>query len=257
METYLASFLSGLRQEIKFRGDGMRHFSLEEWTDFARDVVGQAEKNAMQNHLETGCKECAKVFGTWKRVHEAARRESAYSPPESFVRTVKGLGAIYGLGRASRMKAPLAQLLFDSSRSPLPAGVRSDSVTARQLLYGLNNYRVDLRIQPQEDSDKVAVVGQILDSSDPDHAIGILHVVLRKGKKVIAESMTNRYGEFHLECDLENCLQLHAGLPHGQVVQIPLVEPIAENGPEAPEGNDSSGVRKFMKRAKKSTRKKV
>jgi len=256
METYLTRFRCRLRQEIKFRGDGMRHFSLEKWTDFARDVVGQVEKNAMQNHLETGCKECAKVFGTWKRIHEAARRESAYSPPESVVRTVKGLGAIHGLGRVSRMKSPLPQLLFDSSRSPLPAGVRSQGSAAQQLLYGLNNYRIDLRIQPQEDSDKVAVVGQILDSSDPDRAIGILHVVLRKGKKIIAESVTNRYGEFHLECDLENCLQLHAGLPHGQVVQIPLVEPIAENVPEAPEAIDSYGVRKILKRAKKSTRKK-
>src|SRR6266481_1999528 len=144
METDLVRFLCGLRQEIKFRGDGMRHFSLEKWTDFARDVVGQAQKNAMQNHLETGCKECTKVFGTWKRVHEAARRESAYSPPESVVRTVKGLGAIYGLGRVSRMKAPLAKLLFDSSRSPQPVGVRSQGATPRQLLYGLNNYRVDL-----------------------------------------------------------------------------------------------------------------
>jgi len=124
------------------------------------------------------------------------------------------------------------------------------------LLYGLNKYRVDLRIQPQDDSDKVAVVGQILDSSDPDHAIGALHVVLRKGKKIIAESMTNRFGEFHLECDLESSLQLQAGLPHGQVVQIPLVEPIAENMPDASELSDSSGVRKFLKRAKKSTRKK-
>jgi len=257
VKTDLTRFVCGLRQEIKSRGDGMRHFSLEEWADFARGVAGKLEKNVMQTHLETGCKECAKVFNTWKRIHEAARRESAYSPPESVVRTVKGLGAIHGLGKVSRVKSPIPQLLFDSFRSPLPAGVRSDALTARQLLYGLNTYRVDLRIQPQEDSDKVAVVGQILDSSDPDHAIGILHVVLRKGKKIIAESMTNRYGEFHLECDLENCLQLQAGLPHGQVVHIPLVEPIAETVPEAPEVNDSSGVRGFLRRARKSTRKKV
>jgi hypothetical protein len=236
----------------------MRHFSLEKWIDFARDVVGEAEKNAMQNHLEDGCNECANMFNTWQPMYEAARRESSYSPPESVVRTVKGLGAIHGLGQARRMKSAVAELLFDSSRSLLPAGVRSDGPTARQLLYGLNKYRVDLRIQPQEDSDKVAVVGQILDSSAPDHAIGALHVVLRKGKKIIAESMTNRFGEFHLECDLESCLQLQAGLPHGQVVQIPLVEPIEEAGPETPESTDSSGVRRLLRREKKnSTRKKA
>jgi hypothetical protein len=256
-EIDLARFLCGLRQELKIRGDGMRHFSLGKWADFARDVVGQEEKDAMQKHLETGCKECAKVFNTWTRIHEAGRREAAYHPPESVVRTVQGLGALHGLGKASRMKASIAQLLFDSSRSPLPAGVRSGSVAARQLLYGVNNYRVDLRIQPQEDSDKVAVIGQILNSSDPDQAIGPLHVVLRKGKKVIAESVTNRFGEFHLECDLENCLNLQAGLPHGQVIQIPLVEPITESLPGVPELDESSGVKGLLTSGKRSTRKKV
>jgi hypothetical protein len=235
----------------------MRHFSLENWADFARNVVGQEEKNAMQTHLENGCKECAKVFDTWKRIHEAARRESAYSPPESVVRTVKGLGALHGLGEGSRMKAPVALLLFDSSLNPLPAGVRSGPQTARQLLYGVNNYRVDLRIQPQDDSDKVAVVGQILDSSEPNHSLGPIHVVLRKGKKIIAESVTNRFGEFHLECDLDSSLHLQAGLPHGQVVHIPLVEPTADSFTDELEPMDSFGVRKLLKREAKSTRKKV
>jgi hypothetical protein len=235
----------------------MKHFSLEKWADFARNVVGHAEKNAMQNHLETGCKECAKEFSTWKRIYQAARHEKSYSPPDSVVRTVKGLGALHGLGRVSRMKDAVAQLLFDSARSPLPAGVRSGSEATRQLLYGVNNYRVDLRLQPQDDSDKVSVVGQILDSSSPDQPIGILHVVLRRGKKVIAESATNRFGEFQLECDLESSLHLQAGLPHGQVVHIPLVEPIAAGGLETPEETETSGVRKLLKSARKSTRKKV
>jgi hypothetical protein len=235
----------------------MRHFSLENWADFARNVVGHEQKNAMQKHLETGCKECAKVFNTWKGIHEAARRERAYSPPESAVRTVQGLGVLHGLGEGSRMKGPIALLLFDSSLNPLPAGVRSGLQTARQLLYGVNNYRVDLRIQPQDDSDKVAVVGQILDASQPNHSLGPIHVVLRKGKKIIAESVTNRFGEFHLECDLDSSLHLQAGLPHGQVVHIPLVEPNADSFSEEPEPKDPFGVRKFLKRGAKSTRKKV
>ena len=230
---------------------------MEDWADFARDVIGQDEKDAMQNHLETGCKECSKVFDTWIRIHQAARRESAYNPPENAVRAVKGLGALHGLGKVSRMKAVAAQLLFDSALSPVPAGVRSSSVTARQLLYGVNDYRVDLRLEPQEDSDKVAVIGQILNSSDPDDAIGVLHVVLRKGKKVIAESATNRFGEFQLECDLVDSLELQAGLPHGQTVQIPLVEPITGAHSGERDADESFGVRKFLKKSKKSTRKKV
>jgi hypothetical protein len=235
----------------------MKHFSLEDWADLARNVVEHDERNAMQKHLETGCKECGKVLTTWKGIHEAAQRESAYRPPDSIVRTIKGMGALHGLGKGARMKAPIVSLLFDSSLDPLPAGVRSGSQGARQLLYGVSNYRVDLRIQPQDDSDKVAVVGQILDSSEPNHALGPLHVVLRKGKKIIAESVTNRFGEFHLECDLESSLHLQAGLPHGQIVHIPLVDPTANSFSEEQEPADSFGVSKLLKRGARSTRKKV
>ena len=229
----------------------MPHFSLEEWADFARDVVKGDQKAAMQTHLESGCKPCANVLGTWTRVSEAATREKAYQPPDSAVRTIKGLGAIHIPAKTS-----LARLLFDSSTNPIAAGVRSAATVARQLLYGVGAYRIDLRMEPQMDSDKVSLVGQILNSADPAKQAAAVPVVLLKGRKVLAESHTNGFGEFHLQCDLEGSLQLLLTLPQGSEVRIPLVEPVKATA-QGMESLESSRVTGIVSRRRKSTRKRV
>jgi len=211
----------------------------------------------MQSHLDNGCKGCAKLFGTWRRVHEAGRREASYQPPESVVRSVKGAGVIHGLGMGGRVKSLIAGLLFDSMSTPMAAGVRSTAVSLRQLLYGVGGYRLDLRIEPQENSDKVTLMGQILNSEHPDRPIGLTSVGLRKGKKVTAHSMTNEFGEFQLECELEGSFQLEAGLPHGQVLKIPLVEFVHGRFEKGSETGESIGLKRLPRRVEKSTRKKV
>lgn len=230
----------------------MPHFSLEEWADFARDLVKGDQKTSMQTHLESGCKPCARVLGTWTRVRETATREKAYQPPESAVRSIKGLGAVH-----IPPKSPLVRLLFDSSRNPIAAGVRSAATVARQLLYGVGAYRIDLRMEPQMDSDKVSLVGQILNSADPAKHAAAIPVVLLKGRKVLAESQTNGFGEFHLQCDLEGSLQLRLTLPHGSEVRIPLVEPAKGIAAQALESLESSRVKTVAPRPRKSTRKRV
>ncbi len=141
----------------------MQHYSQEDWTDFARNVAAKGKKAEMQSHLDTGCKPCNKAYGIWQRVSQAAQREAAYEPPQAAVQTVKGMGVIHGLGKAPKKSLSLVQLLFDSFQSPIQAGVRSSAATARQLLYGAGNFRIDLRMEPQADSEKVALVGQVLE----------------------------------------------------------------------------------------------
>lgn len=231
----------------------MRHFSLEQWADFARDVVGGDKKAAMQAHIESGCKSCADVLREWTRVREVAAHESAYQPSESAVRTVKGMGAIH----VRPTKSSVARLLFDSSRSPVSAGVRSASTIARQLLYGVGAYRIDVRMEPQMDSDKISLVGQVLNSAEPAKHAGDVPVALLKGRKVIRESQTNAFGEFHLECDLERHLQLRFILPQGSEVRIPLVEPTKAIFSKTLEPVESKNVTSITSRSRKSTRKRV
>ena len=135
------------------------------------------------------------------------RVDSSYEPPESVLRAVKGNFAIHGPQPQSSMPT-MARLLFDSFASALPAGIRSGEAAARQLLYTTGRHEVDLRIEPQYDSARVLLVGQLLNSADPNQPVDKAIVALVAGKDTLAESVTNHLGEFSLDCKVEGSFQL-------------------------------------------------
>jgi hypothetical protein len=228
----------------------MRHFSLGEWADFARDLVKQEQRAAMQSHLDSGCKECGKVVSMWRRVHEIGQRSADYEPPSVVMRSIKGMYVIHGARSAKPKKTTIAQLLFDSFDSPQAEGLRSIGPSIRQLLYGTDGYQIDLRIEPQPNSEKVALIGQILNSQNPSDVVSAAPVTIVKGQKVRALSLTNRLGEFHLECEVERGLQLRVRLPQ-EIVSLPVLEFPASKADAAEGVSDSSRVPKSLPRSRK------
>lgn len=205
----------------------------------------------MQAHLDRGCKRCAKIFRMWMGVRGISQREASYEPPDAAVRNAKSLSSSGG----TRPKISVLQLLFDSFHSPVFAGVRSMGASARQMLYGIGPYRIDLRMEPQMDSDKVEVVGQILNSADPISSGTQATVKLLRGRKILMESQTNALGEFHLECALEGQLQLLLELPRSRDVKIPLLVPSDSSLSGRLEAKDSEGFIRSASVRKQSTRK--
>jgi hypothetical protein len=235
----------------------MEHYSLEKWVDFARQVIGEQERAEMQSHLDNdGCRKCSKVLSLWQRVHVAARRELSYRPPESAVRSMKGTFAFQGPRKATRGARSVAALLFDSAANPLIVGVRSAAATSRQLLYGAGNYRIDVRIETQSDSQKIAVVGQVLNSADPDEIVGAVPVTLSRGRKILAEAVTSPFGEFDVECDQKGPFELRVMLP-SEVLTLPLIEPTLGDIEGVPETTHSKELTRKPGKRKKRTRKKV
>jgi hypothetical protein len=234
----------------------MRHFSMEQWIDFARNVVGPRERAEMESHLSDGCKQCSKALSLWQRVSEAGKREAAYTPPASVVRSVKGTFGFRGPRKVGRAARVVASLMFDSARTPLVAGVRSAAAVERQLLYGVSKYRIDVRIESQPNSDKVALIGQVLNSTTPGESIGAVPVRLCRGRRVLAEATTSTFGEFYLECDLGKGFQLRVKLPTEELC-LPLVEPTIESTQGSSETYDLKQVSSLFVRDGKRTRKKV
>jgi len=232
----------------------MRHYSLEKWVDFARNAMGEDEKIKMQSHLETGCAACSKELSIWQRLQQVARRESAYAPSDGAVRTVNATFASRSAGRLRQARSEVASLLFDSFRSPLLAGVRSAGSASQQLLYGIGDYRIDVRIEPQMDSERVVLIGQVLNSADPDERLSAAPVTLLKGRRTLAESVTSEFGEFQIECELQGSLRLVV-LLHGRgEVSLPLVEPVFNAGETASYVAEDNVVRKTSRIKKKGTR---
>lgn len=207
----------------------------------------------MQSHLDNdGCRKCSKVLGLWQRVRTTAQREKGYHPPESAVRSMKGTFAIQGPRKATRGIRAIAELLFDSARDPLPAGVRSTGAAPRQLLYGVGGgYRIDVQINPQADTGKIDVAGQVLNSVESSR-VHALRVALLRDRKVLSESVTGQFGEFQLIADPTGRFHLKVGLP-GQEVSLPVIRPASN----AVEGVSLSVGSTRLKRPPRRSRKRT
>jgi hypothetical protein len=203
----------------------MKHYTSEQWADFARGLVNGKDKILMREHLDCGCGSCASEAGLWKRVSETAKRQPNLELSEGAVRYAKAAFGAHRPQSQEKAAPAVAQLLFDSLMAPAMAGVRSAAVGPRQMLFGLGDHRIDLRMEPQLDSDKVMIIGQLLDSAKPTQSFGKVHISLHLGNKLVAVSETNELGEFQLECELRGRLQLSATLPHGQEISVSLIEP--------------------------------
>jgi hypothetical protein len=232
----------------------MQHYSMEQWIDFARNVVGEDEKRKMENHLKAGCVRCSKELGIWQRLHDVARRDSTYQPADGAVRTVNASFANRTARRTERARSEVGSLLFDSFRSPVLAGTRSTATSSRQVLYGAGTYRIDVRIEPQMDSENVILIGQVLNSANPEERLPELSVTLFKGPKILAQSTTKEFGEFQIECALDGGFRLMVMLPGDTEVTLPLIDPALGVEERQMQVTDSTLVKTHLSSGKKSTR---
>jgi hypothetical protein len=198
----------------------MKHFSEETWADFARNLVARGTKMTMQQHIDEGCTKCANVLNTWQIVHSIAQKESILTPPSDVVRVVKSQFAADAPEKSLGFR-----LLFDSNLAPVPAGMRG-AVAAQQFLYETDEYYIDLRVEAlrmdtHREAHQAALVGQVLNRKGKRAAQG-LTVFLQDGKRPIAETSTNQFGEFQFEFNATNSLSISVKRDKSDAIVLPL-----------------------------------
>jgi CheY-like chemotaxis protein len=125
----------------------------------------------------------------------------------------------------------VARLISDSFRDPLPAGVRGLHDQSRRLLYAAGSITVDLLIEPKAGSNRVALVGQILDSAKPDRRFDGVPVTLQGWKSSVARTTAEEFGEFHLDFNFESNISLEIRIADTNCITIPL--PVLERARRA------------------------
>jgi hypothetical protein len=192
------------------RARSTEHCTEEDWVDFARGQAPPAQRERLQRHLDMGCTRCVKTVRLWKEVLGAALQEASYRPPDEALRQLKG---DFALRNPQPVGArPRLGLLFDSFRQPVAAGVRAAGPSPRQLLYKAGRYTIRLRLEPAADAERTAIVGQILDEQDPASTLQDIAVLAVRGTQTLDRTLTNGLGEFLLEPDAAENLQLCVGV---------------------------------------------
>ena len=201
----------------------MKHFDITEWSDLTRGVVPTEDRALMETHLSSGCARCGSAFAFVKDVFAVARLSSQEEPSTDAVRWAKALIAMHPPARAD-VRPLVARLVFNSVDDPLPAGIRSGGATLRYAVYVADNFCIDLHFQRDMDS-RATIIGQMTDRDTPDRPMNGRPVLLVSGERVVAHSISNKFGEFFLHCNSEPELRLVVGVDqHRNRIEVPLAD---------------------------------
>ncbi len=206
----------------------MKHYKDNDWADWARGAVTGERQSLMKAHLDSGCKKCQRVAELWRSVVQAAANEAFYEPDSSALRIAKSLAAGLPAAEQKSLAHVIAELVFDTARQPLLAGVRNVTATPRQLMYRAAEHTIDLRVERQAGSDRMTLVGQIL--SESGQSVRNIPVTILSGIGPLASGTTNAYGEFHLEFEGGLRVQLSVSLHGVMNIFVPL-DALAYDGP--------------------------
>ena len=183
------------------------------------------------HHLESGCSHCAQVASHWHLLKKFAAKESGLQLPDQSVAFVKGAFRAPSKPESRSFVETIAQLVFDSFQQPLLAGVRSSAPGARSLLYEAGQLLIDINLDFSEDTRQVVLQGQVMDSTIQGKGVEEIPISLQSGQETLAQTETNEFGEFELQCDARKGLQVSDAVNPRRNVLIVLDDAIwAQSG---------------------------
>jgi hypothetical protein len=206
----------------------MKHYAIDQWGDFTRGLVAGEERRQMQAHLQSGCGKCRQLSDFTERLTATCTSLAADNIPESTVRLARAIFPVRVPDLPRRGNRLPIELIFDSFLVPSPIGLRATWQVGWQGLYRAGDCSVDLRIEPELKSSRAAVIGQISNHVRPGLEMGNLQVCLSAGKQVVAETLSNRFGEFQMEYEQQPRLKLCINLREAKSIQVPLKKLISE-----------------------------
>ena len=120
----------------------------------------------------------------------------------------------------------VATLLFDSFHTAARAGVRGASVGTRHLLYEAAGVSIELSLDSLSATGDVLLTGQVVQPGEKPSNMREMPVQLMHGRKMIAQTQTNEFGEFHLKGGAGKGMQVAVGLSEQKDVFILLDDSI-------------------------------
>jgi len=214
----------------------MGHYDIGDWTDYIRNLLSEARRSEMEQHLIGGCEECNGVVGFLREVAGVAATDQAYEDVSAQLAAAareifeRPTASEERTGAKSGLRALLAHLTFDSAAGLYPAGARGDRPAARQLMYQAGDYCLDLRVDRERNSMRVILVGQVVNERHPLLQLARLPILVLAGKKIVSETASNEFGEFTLDFlprpNLRLCVQLTQA---GVQLEVPLKHTLEEH----------------------------
>jgi len=211
----------------------MKHYGIVQLVDFARGLAPAEEARVMREHLASGCPECRQVADFCEKLSRVCQGMALRPVAESLVGQARAIFPVRLTEPRKRMFHLPVELIYDSLLVPAPVGLRSTWQIGWQALYRAGDCSLDLRVEPELHSSRAAIIGQVSSHAAPETEMGGIPVCLKAGSVVVAETRSNRFGEFRMEFGQRKRLQLCVYLEDGtKCIQVPVKRLAADTAAE-------------------------
>jgi len=184
------------------------HYDITRWTDYVRGLVDAQEHSEMARHLSE-CNSCRATHDLLARFAVRMQADLQYEIPEYAIRNARTIFSTNAPPKRTLLQKLTGSLVFDSFQEPALAGARSRTPGTRHALYQAGDYSVDIRLEEERGSTRVNMVGQLALRSHTTDSFDGVPIMLKSGRKVVAEAVSNKFGEFQLSYDPRPQLKLH------------------------------------------------
>lgn len=178
-------------------GSEISHPNITLWADFVRGLVNDEVREAMREHLDTGCRRCTQRVVVLERVRASAEAEAGATPPAGALRSVKALAALHRPERSSILGAGVFALCRNSALEPALGGFRSGDDAGSHLFFEVGDCTLDLSVETGADPSTRAVSGNYIRRA-VDPVAGASVVALSDGR-IATAGTTGELGEFAFE----------------------------------------------------------
>ena len=194
-----------------------RHIDIATTLDYLDQQLDAAHRRVVEDHLGRPCAPCREKLRSMGDLLETMRRDRTGEVPLWLHdRAVAVFTPSEQLSPARRLLESLAELVFDSLSSPLPAAMRRSVGEARRLRFRLGGHSLDVEIE-REGAATVSLRG-LLEAQDP--ALWTIEVQAGGERRTARPDAS---GEFALEDVPSGALLLTVTGPAGRF-RLPDIE---------------------------------
>ena len=178
----------------------MKCVGFERLIDYVDGRLSEEDQRLVSDHLEQGCKRCDADRRWYGLVASLKGVPEPVEPPawvfRRAVRLFENKPQTESVGK--RAARAIARLMFDSLSQPALAGARSGGTSSRHLLYAVDDYSIDLRIDGTAETG-LDLIGQVLSTSESgfEGVAGIAIDLARQGETV-SSTVTDEIGTFKM-----------------------------------------------------------
>lgn len=179
----------------------------EQLIDYLDGRLERKANESVATHLALGCGHCDADRSWFQKVKLVAASDDFIEPPPWVVKRALRLfnTSPVRTSVAARVGRVVASLVFDSLNGRALAGVRSEGVEGRQLLYRAEHVSIDVQLTVS-DQMRTELTGQILREGELmfESVAGLQIELMRNGRPILS-TLTNDRGEFtihSIECGI-------------------------------------------------------